>query len=93
MTRVDKGRFYTMGLNIKNAGVERLATEVARMAGETKTEAIRKALTDRKELLQAEKGDRIDELMRWLREEVWPTLPADVRGKPVPKEFYDSLFQ
>ncbi len=37
-----------MALNIKNARVERLATEVAQMARETKTEAIRRALEDRK---------------------------------------------
>ena len=81
-----------MGLNIKNAEVERLATEVARMAGESKTEAIRKALAERKQLLQAEgKGDRVDETMRWLREEVWPNLPPEVRGKRIPKAEWDAL--
>ena len=35
-----------MALNIKNENVERLATEVARIAGETKTEAIRRALEE-----------------------------------------------
>ena len=33
-----------MALTIRNKEVERLAEEVARLAGETKTEAIRKAL-------------------------------------------------
>ena len=33
-----------MALNLKNEEVERLATEVARMTGESKTEAIRRAL-------------------------------------------------
>lgn len=83
---------YTMGLNIKNPEVERLATEVARMAGESKTESIRKALSDRKLRLEAEgKGDRIDEAMRWLRQEVWPSLSADVRGRPVTKREWDEL--
>ncbi len=83
-----------MGLNIKNPEVERLAAEVARMAGETKTEAIRKALCDRKEHLQAEgKGDRIDGLMRWLREEYWPSLPPGILGKGVPKEEIDALYE
>lgn len=91
---VDKRITYTMALNIKNVEVERLVSDVARMAGESKTEAIRKAMEDRKRVLEAEgKGDRIDELMRWLREEVWPTVPADVRGKPIPKEFYDELYE
>ena len=37
-----------MALNIKNPEVERLATEVANLARETKTEAIRRALEERK---------------------------------------------
>jgi antitoxin VapB len=37
-----------MALNIKNPEVERLATEVALLARETKTEAIRRALEERK---------------------------------------------
>jgi antitoxin VapB len=36
-----------MALNIKNAEAERLARELARQAGESVTEAIRKALEDR----------------------------------------------
>ena len=83
-----------MGLNIKNPEVERLATEVARMAGETKTEAIRQALADRKRRLEAEgKGDRMVELRRWLREEMWPSIPPEARGKPIPKEEYDALWE
>ena len=35
-----------MALNIKNAEVERLAAEVARLTGESKTEAIRRALDE-----------------------------------------------
>jgi antitoxin VapB len=33
-----------VAVNIKNAEVERLLDEVARLAGETKTEAVRRAL-------------------------------------------------
>lgn len=40
-----------MSLNIKHAAVERLAAEVAQIARETKTEAIRRALQDRKNRL------------------------------------------
>ena len=35
-----------MALNLKNAAVERLAAEVARLTGESKTEAIRRALAE-----------------------------------------------
>jgi len=41
-----------MALNIKNPEVERLATEVAQLARETKTEAIRRALEERKARLK-----------------------------------------
>ncbi len=68
-----------MGLNIKNPEVERLAAEVARMAGETKTEAIRQALADRKTRLQAEGIDGRSSLRRWLEEEVWPSIPEELR--------------
>ena len=36
-----------MALNIKNPEVERLAAEASRLAGESKTESIRKALEER----------------------------------------------
>ena len=42
-----------MALTIKNAEVERLATEVARLTGETKTQAIRVALEERRRRLHA----------------------------------------
>src|SRR5260370_6323470 len=40
-----------MALNIKNRNVEELAAEVAKMTGETKTEAIRRALAERHQRL------------------------------------------
>ena len=36
-----------MALNIRNAEAEKLATAVAKLAGETKTEAVTRALRDR----------------------------------------------
>jgi antitoxin VapB len=54
-----------MGLNIKNPEVERLAAEVARLAKESKTEAIRQALADRKQRLLAS-GKRADKQERLL---------------------------
>ncbi|HYW12476.1 MAG TPA: type II toxin-antitoxin system VapB family antitoxin [Longimicrobium sp.] len=82
-----------MALNIKNEEVERLAIEVCRLTGESKTEAIRKALVERRERLAiGGRGDRTDELMRWLREEVWPQIPADQRGRRLtPDEEADIL--
>jgi antitoxin VapB len=72
-----------MALNIKNDEVERLAAEVAEMAGETKTEAIRKALVERRGRLSAvvidEQGQ--SKLLRFLEQEVWPRVPKKVLGR------------
>ncbi len=81
-----------MALNIKNAEVERLATEVAEMAHETKTEAIRKALEDRKAKLQVQppKRKKVD-LVAYLEQHVWPFIPPDVRGKRISKEEVEEI--
>jgi len=42
-----------VALTIKNEEVERLAAEVARFTGETKTQAIKTALEERRERLMA----------------------------------------
>jgi antitoxin VapB len=45
-----------MALNIRNPETERLAAAVARLAGETKTEAVTRALRDRLERLRRERS-------------------------------------
>lgn len=82
-----------MGLNIKNLEVERLADEVARMAGETKTEAIRRALQERRARLQvasrqANTGQRV---RQYLEREVWPNLPPGVRGRTITKDEEEKI--
>jgi len=73
-----------MALNIKNPEVEKLAAEVAAMAHETKTEAIRRALADRKERLVVRRVDpgKRERLLRLLHNEIWPSIPPELRGKP-----------
>ncbi|HEX4681860.1 MAG TPA: type II toxin-antitoxin system VapB family antitoxin [Gemmatimonadaceae bacterium] len=72
-----------MGLNIKNPQVEALAEEVARLAGESKTEAIRKALLERRERLKYRRVETDDHgrVMEFLRREVWPRVPRGQRGQ------------
>jgi antitoxin VapB len=67
-----------MALNIKNAQVEDLATEVAELAGETKTEAIRRALEERRQRLsfQVVRENRADERRSFLEREVWSVIRA-----------------
>jgi antitoxin VapB len=47
-----------MALNIRNPEAEHLATELARQAGETKTEAVIKALRDRLARVRRERSRR-----------------------------------
>ena len=80
-----------MGLNIKNAEVEKLAAEVAAMTGETKTEAIRKALLERKEHLSTPQRKRMDGVREWLERDVWPHVKPEFRDKPMTKADWDAL--
>jgi len=91
-----------MALNIKNVQVERLAAEVARITGETKTEAVRRALRERKNRLVLEnrkKGvvkaakprDRFGDIIGYLEREVWPKIPADILGKKMTKREREEI--
>jgi antitoxin VapB len=83
-----------MALNIKNAEVERLATEVSRMAKESKTEAIRRALQDRKMRLAVRGGnapDRIALVKEYLEREVRPLIPGNLRGKKISKREREEI--
>jgi antitoxin VapB len=71
-----------MALNIKNAAVERLADEVARLTGETKTEAIRKALDERRRRLKGPSAsERRRRVVRFLERDLWPTIPKKFLGR------------
>lgn len=74
-----------MPLNIKNAEVELLAAEIARATGETKTQAIRVALDERRRRLSFDErmDDRRARLMRFLEREAWPLVPPRVRERPL----------
>jgi antitoxin VapB len=83
-----------MGLNIKNADVERLAAEVAALAGETKTEAIRRALVERRDRLRYRGlgADVRASALTFLKREVWPRIPKAQRGRrPTAAEEADIL--
>lgn len=81
-----------MALNIKNAAVERLAAEVAELAGETKTQAVRRALEERKERL-ALSGGRMthEDMVGFLERDIWSKLPPKVRGKHVTKKEREDI--
>ena len=82
-----------MALNIKNQDVEKLLEEVVQMTGETKTEAVRKALAERHRRLKLRSlTPRSDiRLLTFLEDEVWPRIPADQLGKRLSKEEKEAI--
>jgi antitoxin VapB len=81
-----------MALNLKNADVERLAAEVARLTGESKTEAIRKSLEERRRRLKAvAPHERKSRLLQLLRGRVWPSLPKDQLGRRLTQDEEDAI--
>jgi antitoxin VapB len=81
-----------MAMNIKNPAVERLAQEVARMTGESKTEAIRKALEDRKRRLKAVPSrDRRESVLAYLKNQVWVRVPKREFGRRLTRAEEDAI--
>jgi antitoxin VapB len=72
-----------MPLNIKNTEVEQLAAEIARLTGESKTEAIRQALLERRARLryQIVATNRRERIQSFLSREIWPRVPRKLVGR------------
>ena len=77
-----------MPLNIKNPKVEKLIAEVSRITGETKTEAVRRALEERKSrlLFHISSNDRGNRLRSFLAREVWPSIPRRELGRELSRK-------
>lgn len=81
-----------MPLNIKNADVERLVTEVARLTGESKTEAIRRALDERRRrLTSVSPAGRRARVLRFLERKVWTTVPKSELGRRLSRDEEDAI--
>ncbi|HEV2998861.1 MAG TPA: type II toxin-antitoxin system VapB family antitoxin [Solirubrobacteraceae bacterium] len=74
-----------MALSIKDEEAERLAVEVARLTGESKTRAVKVALRERRDRLELSRPqrDRGGELRRFLEQEVWSQVPHRMLGRPL----------
>jgi antitoxin VapB len=81
-----------MALNLKNAEVERLAAEVARLTGESKTEAIRRSLEERRQRLRG-RGlkERRARVLRYLETKVWASIPKQQLGRRLSSAEEDAL--
>jgi antitoxin VapB len=82
-----------MALNIKSPEVEELVEAVAAMTGESKTEAVRRALAERRERLslQNARRERGADFLRYLEEEVWPKVPPGQLGRRLTREEEDEI--
>ena len=76
-----------MGLNSKNVDVERLAGEVAGMALEKKTAAVRRPP------LQIRAGKPAGRVGLWehLERNVWPLIPPSQLGRVLSREEEDAI--
>lgn len=82
-----------MALNIKNVEVERLAADVAALTGETKTQAIRRALEERKTRLarRVVRRDRRAAVQHFLETEVWNQIPGTLIGRRLSRAEEDRI--
>jgi len=71
-----------MALNLKNSDVERLVHEITAITGESKTEAVRRALEERRARLRFRVAERsrAERIGRFLASEVWPRVPKEQHG-------------
>ena len=74
-----------MALNIKDPETEKLAAEVAALAQETKTGAVRQALRERRDRLRLQSSGKekpYREMRHWLETEIWPQIPDHLLDRP-----------
>jgi antitoxin VapB len=77
-----------MAMNIKDPSAERLAAEIAAITGESKTKAVRVSLQERRDrlLLQIAGTHQREDLLQFLKREIWPSLPPRVLGRRIPRK-------
>jgi antitoxin VapB len=81
-----------MALNLKNPDVERLAGEIAALTGESKTEAIRRALEERHRRLRGRPArDRRARVINLLRTRIWPSIPKNRLGRRLTQQQEDAI--
>lgn len=82
-----------MALNIKSPEVERLAEQTSRLAGESKTESIRRALEERlaRLRLRVVSRDREAAVLSYLEREVWPGVPKRALGRRLTRTEEDHI--
>jgi antitoxin VapB len=75
----------TVALNIENKETERLAAEIAKLAGEGEADAVQQALRERRDRLKLLTGERRRPeggLRHFMETKIWPLIPEEHRGQP-----------
>lgn len=82
-----------MAMNIKNGQVERLATELAGLTGETKTATVLRALQERRERIAREPSGkpRLAQVLDFLEKEVWRNIPKKQIGRGITKSEREKI--
>jgi antitoxin VapB len=82
----------SMPVNIKNSRVEGLIDEVVGLTGESKTDAIGKALEERRDrLVRYRDADPGTRFWRVMEREIWPSIPEGALGQPLSKAEEEEL--
>jgi antitoxin VapB len=82
-----------MALNIENREVEQLLERLVILTGETKTEAVRKALEERHRRLSLKYDAQHREirLRAFLEDDVWSRIPVELLGKRLTREHEETI--
>jgi antitoxin VapB len=75
------------GMRFNDPEVKRLLAEVTELTGESRAEAVRRSLQERKERLSSlvAPSRRGEGFLRFMEEEIWPKIPESELGRRLTK--------
>jgi antitoxin VapB len=85
-----------MALNFRDEETEKLAAEIATLTGESKEEAVRQSLRERRDRIEPQvrpRGRRprtMEEMLHFMETEIWPFIP-NRGGPPITKEEKEEI--
>lgn len=82
-----------MPFYIEDDVIEMLLNDVVKITGETKAEAVHRALEERYKrlVLISDRKKDTDRLLKFLQEEVWPQIPSKIRKTNISKAEVETI--
>jgi antitoxin VapB len=80
-----------MPISVKSSEVDRMLDQTVGLTGETKTEAIRRALEERLARLSGRDSGRWTAIQEFLETEVWSMVPPDELGRTLSRDEEDAI--